>query len=251
MNRSPLPYPMHRDADAGGAADLQTDIMRFMAILSLCLVAVFALVQSIPLAPVTNERAIPAAPAASASKASPETVAPDHGATKTPPERLPEPAPTEAMTVSSPTEIQAPIAAPESPVDPEPVDPEPVDTPPAEEGFTLRFASDLALTRLVARNEIGLYAVGQDKSLRMSVSRGQFSFWPASVPNQFHEMDPRTVPAEVTDALRRSGALTADASVKWGVTLPTNMRRQLDGYLAEHTGGSLVIEPDGTLELDP
>ena len=37
--------------DAGGAADLQTDVMRFMAILSLCLVAIFALVQSIPLTP--------------------------------------------------------------------------------------------------------------------------------------------------------------------------------------------------------
>ena len=54
MNRSPLFYPLNRgaDADAGGAADLQTDVMRFMAILSLCLVAIFALVQSIPLAPV-------------------------------------------------------------------------------------------------------------------------------------------------------------------------------------------------------
>ena len=52
MTRSPLFYPMHRgDTDAGGAADLQTDIMRFMAILALCLVAIFALVQSIPLVP--------------------------------------------------------------------------------------------------------------------------------------------------------------------------------------------------------
>ena len=51
--RSPLFYPLNRgmDAEAGGAADLQTDVMRFMAILSLCLVAIFALVQSIPLAP--------------------------------------------------------------------------------------------------------------------------------------------------------------------------------------------------------
>ena len=53
MSRSPLAYPLVRsvDADSGGAADLQTDVMRFMAILALCLVAIFALVQSIPLAP--------------------------------------------------------------------------------------------------------------------------------------------------------------------------------------------------------
>ena len=59
--RSPLAYPLNRsaDMDGGGAADLQTDIMRFMAILSLCLVAIFALVQSIPLTPT----AAPPAPA--------------------------------------------------------------------------------------------------------------------------------------------------------------------------------------------
>ena len=35
MTRSPLAYPLNRsaDMDVGGAADLQTDIMRFMAIL--------------------------------------------------------------------------------------------------------------------------------------------------------------------------------------------------------------------------
>ena len=50
MNRYSLSYPMNRgmDAEAGGAADLQTDVMRFMAIISMCLVAIFALVQSIP-----------------------------------------------------------------------------------------------------------------------------------------------------------------------------------------------------------
>ena len=37
MNRSPLFYALGRgmDADAGGTADLQTDVMRFMAIISI------------------------------------------------------------------------------------------------------------------------------------------------------------------------------------------------------------------------
>ncbi|MCH7898310.1 MAG: hypothetical protein IIC62_03070, partial [Proteobacteria bacterium] len=50
MNHSPLAYPLTRgiNGDSGGAADLQTDIMRFMAILGLCLVAIFSLVQSLP-----------------------------------------------------------------------------------------------------------------------------------------------------------------------------------------------------------
>ncbi len=61
MTRSPLFYPLSRgmDSEAGGVADLQTDVMRFMAILALCLVAIFALVQSIPVSTVAPE--IPAA----------------------------------------------------------------------------------------------------------------------------------------------------------------------------------------------
>ena len=88
MNRSPLFYPMNRgmDADAGGAADLQTDVMRFMAILAFCLVAIFALVQAIPVessgqappAPVA-EKPDPApaqAPAAATAGSPAETPAP-------------------------------------------------------------------------------------------------------------------------------------------------------------------------------
>ena len=127
---------------------------------------------------------------------------------------------------------------------------------PTREGFTLRFESDTALTRLVARNEIGLYAITDDKSLRMSVNRGSYSFWPASAPNQYHEMDPATVPADVITALRRAGAKGPDPegsgpNWKWGVTLPSKTQGQLNNYLTEYTGGSLVIEGDGNLRLEP
>ena len=42
------PGGFHLSADS---ESLQADVMRFMAIISMCLVAIFALVQSIPLAP--------------------------------------------------------------------------------------------------------------------------------------------------------------------------------------------------------
>ena len=61
MSRSPLAYPLTRgiDGDSGGAADLQTDVMRFMAILGLCLVAIFALVQSLPMEATPDIEAAP------------------------------------------------------------------------------------------------------------------------------------------------------------------------------------------------
>jgi len=41
------------------------------------------------------------------------------------------------------------------------------------------------------------------------------------------------------------------SDVKWGVTLPPNMRQQLDQFLSETNGGALVISGDGSLRLEP
>lgn len=268
MSRSALSYPLsrHADLDAGGAADLQTDVMRFMAILSLCLVAIFALVQSIPLVPPIHQPE-PVEPAP-IRPAAPEPVA------ESAPEPISEPVPEPAPILPDPPEVvrelpprpayepiqqpitQRPIPQPE-PADPVPLassaapvpDMAPVPAPvePEQEGFTLRFESDLALRRLVARDEIGLYAIRQEEAQRMSVNRGALSFWSASVPGQFHEMDQATVPGEVVTALRRSGT---SGNVKWGVTLPSRLSSQLNRFLSENPGGALIIGGDGRMRLE-
>ena len=270
MTRSPLFYPMHRgDTEAGGAADLQTDIMRFMAILALCLVAIFALVQSIPL--------IPEAPTQS-----PVTAAP-------PPLLVPEPEPVEVEPlpqvpdVTPPPLVEQPVevvrlkrpkwtssfvpqqSASSPPVTKPPAreeEPEPKEmtsppiTPPATptapakrtEGWSLRFESDHALTRLVAAGKVGLYAIGDGRAQRMTVSESRISFWDASTPNAFHEMEMSTVPLPVIDALARSGIDTT--GIDWGVTLPGKLREQLDALMRDHSNGALVIGLDGELRLE-
>ncbi len=239
MMRSPLFYPLNRgmDAEGGGIADLQTDVMRFMAILSLCLVAIFALVQSIPLAPSSEDLAPVADPTEIKiveipveQPTSPKpvvTAAREIKLTRPQPQKLPPP-PAQA------------IAA---------VEAAPVEADPPQEGFTLRFEDDNALTRLVARNEVGLYAIFPEKSFRMNINRGQMSFWPASVPRQFHEMDASTVPNPVIEAFKRSnGSRVVD--LRWGVTIPSGTARQLDQYLHETSGGALIIDADGDLRLE-
>jgi hypothetical protein len=221
------------DSEAGGAADLQTDVMRFMAILAICLVAIFALVQSIPLDTTVPEAVV--------SPPEPKTV-PTPVVTPAPrPEPEPEP---ETVVVTRP----APIVEPEPPAEPA-AEPEPR-APPPREGFTLQFETDLALTRLAARNEVSLYAIGGDKSLRMSVNRGRLSFWPASTPNKFYEMEVSTVPEDVLAAYRRTSPENAQ-DVKWGVTLPTRTQQQLNDFLESADGGSLFIGANGDLRLEP
>jgi hypothetical protein len=255
MSRSPLAYPLVRSADAevGGAADLQTDVMRFMAILALCLVAIFALVQAIPLAPVEpapvpESRAEPepvaapaeVAPAPPADTAPPAPEQTHENVVLTRPKWVPKYEPAVAVAPEAvpdevpeavPDEVQKEVAATEAP------------PPPTESGFTLRFASDSALMRAVAAHDVGVYAIASGRALRMTVSESRISFWEASTPNEFHEMAANTVPAAVVDALSRAGP---DAgSVAWGVTLPGGLRGELDTLMQEHEGGLLVIGANG------
>jgi hypothetical protein len=238
VSRSMLSYPMHRgDTDAGGAADLQTDIMRFMAILALCLVAIFALVQSIPL--------VPEAPSQSPAAAAPPPVA---RAVPTPP--VPQPT-AEPQPVPEP-QIEKPAAPARAAPTPAAVAGQAAAAPvevARDEGFTLRFESDLALTRLVAAGKVGLYAISDGRARRMTVRDSRISFWDASAPNQYHEMEAGTVPRPVVDALSRSGVDTA--SIGWGVTLPGTLQKQLDSLVRGNAGGALVIGGDGELRLEP
>mgnify|MGYP001825956241 FL=1 len=226
MSRSPFSYPLSRsvDGEAGGVADLQTDVMRFMAILAICLVAIFALVQSIPL------DTVPAEPMPT-QQAESEPV----------PTPVPEPVP---------DPIPEPVAEPIPPIVEARTPAAPVQAPTPREGFTLQFETDLALTRLTARNEVALYAIGRDKSLRMSVNRGRLSFWPASTPNQFFEMETSTVPDDVVQAFLRTAPGDTD-EVQWGVTLPPSLQEQLNGFLESADGGALLISADGQLRLEP
>jgi len=104
------------------------------------------------------------------------------------------------------------------------------------------------LARLVAASQIGLYAISGQRARRMAVSESRISFWDASMPGSFHEMDSSTVPQPVLDALARTGV---DAkSVSWGVTLPGKLKGQLDKLTHEHRGGSLVIGTNGNIQME-
>ncbi len=248
MTRSVLAYPLNRgaDMDVGGAADLQTDVMRFMAIISLCLVAIFALVQSMPVTPVAVPTVVKPSPPEQRLEPVPETFA-----EATPkPDAVVEPV---AQEVAASVTLTRPKWTPKYQPKPTPKStPTPTVTPehPVEklDGFTLRFESDAALTRLVAASQVGVYAIDNDIARRMMVSESRISFWDASVPNSFHEMQSSTVPRAVVDALTRSGVDTD--GVSWGVTLPGKLKGQLDQLMQEYRGGSLLIGINGDLRLE-
>ncbi len=197
MMRSPFAYPLNRysDMDGGSAADLQTDIMRFMAILSLCLMAIFALVQSVPLTPAAETIVEPAGNAV----------------------------------------VEPVVAHAEKPLE-------------NSAGISLRFASDAALMRLVAAGQIGLYAMEANRAQRMTVRDSRISFWDASTPQAFHEMEATTVPDGVVDAFTRTA--TDAETVRWGVTLPGKLSTQLQTLMQQHDSGALVIDANGDIRWE-
>jgi hypothetical protein len=136
----------------------------------------------------------------------------------------------------APAEDIQPAAAPSVPAQPE------------AEGFTLRFASDAALMRAVAAHKVGVYAIEPGRARRMAVSESRVSFWDASTPNSFHEMEPGTVPNAVVTALTRTG--TEVAAVNWGVTLPGRMTAQLEALMEQHRGGALIIGAGGDIHWE-
>jgi hypothetical protein len=223
------------DSEAGGAADLQTDVMRFMAILSLCLMVIFAVVQSVPVESIPA----PAPP-------EPEVVVQTESKIELPP-----PIKKHRVVEVPSRPLEPPVQPPEKTVA-VPV-PQPAGAPPpadTHEGFTLRFETDQALTQLVSRNEIGLYAITSGNALRMTINRDKAEFWSASLPKRFHEMDVATVPESVVRALQKSTNISTEPT-KWGVTLPTVMSAKLNTYMQEYRGGALVIGADGILRMEP
>lgn len=205
-----------------------------MAILSLCLMVIFAVVQSVPVETIPE----PALPTEQ------EVVVQSESKLETP-----APGETKQVVVESPKPLEPPTSTPVQTVrapTPQPSqDPAPTDV---QEGFTLRFETDLALTQLVSRNEIGLYAITAGKALRMTINQDKAEFWSASLPKRFHEMDTATVPDSVVRALQNS--TNSSASAQWGVTLPTVMSAKLNTYMQDYRGGSLVIGADGILRME-
>lgn len=249
----------------GGMEHLETDVMRFMAILAFCLVAIFALVQSVPEQVAKRTKEVPDTgslvsqqPAEPIPAAPPEPV-PEPVAEAEPqprPEPAPQPAPEPepvAATTPEPRLEASPRPSPEPLPRPAP-EPPPETGPPVapaepQPGFSLRFDSDTALVGLVERREVALYAFARDRVWRFMMVDGRPAFRTAAAPDQVHEMTPQTVPAAVLDTLRRS-AVVPPGGVRWGVTLPPTTAAALGRVIATSDGGELVIDADGFLRLE-
>lgn len=134
--------------------------------------------------------------------------------------------------------------------------PEPVARPvPEKRGFTLRFASDAALDRLVAADRVILYGMLDKQAWRLSMPAGRSTATPITFPEWFHEMSAATVPAHYLRSLQAQADGPVRSGVVWGVQLPAAAKAGISALLQEQQergqqGGVLVIRADGQVTLE-
>jgi hypothetical protein len=199
---------------------LQTDVMRFVAILGLCLAAIFSLVQRASLEqppPVINSVS---------------------------PVRAPAPTPRSDTPIVRAPVSKAPARESPAPAKPIPEAAEPSTPADSQLGFSLEFASAADLMALLENGQIQLYAE-LDGQFWSADPRGRFTL--VEAPSSYYRMDPATVPGALIGSLQRS---TAAVDAIWGVVLSPAIVEQMTRHTNATEGGNLVILRSGHVQLE-
>lgn len=202
----------------GGTGELlQADVMRFMAIIAFCLIAILALVRNADPAPVREAEEPLTRPM--------------------PPKPMPAPKP-----AASPVQAEEPAPTPATP--PPAATAAPAAAPPEEASLSLRFASDRDFLRLVSSGGVRLFALEGERVLAVDP---QLRAAPATLPGPVHELLPETVPELLTRAID-SGPAQAR---RWAVALPARTAGQIRHYVQQGATGVLVIDRFGEVRHVP
>jgi hypothetical protein len=268
----------HRQLNTAG---LEADVMRFMAIIAFCLIAMMALVKDVnPQIEMESESASPEHPEVAARAEAPPAPKPDP---EPDPERQPDPA--EQITVSKvivqekpvpevpdvkpPVSRSATIKAPLAPVPvPEPVaapipdksiakvqstpitlkkqvveEQTPQDSEPESESLTFRFDSDKTFLHLIATDRLQLYAHTAEGFLVMD---DRFNIIESRPSGELFEVMAQSIPVKIKSIFNR-----INTSPVYLVALPAETRRDLTKFLGTRgensTTGVLIIHRNGRI----
>ncbi len=239
---------------------LQTDVMRFMAIIGFCLVAIFALVRN------TDARTSVPNPQAVVSPEAERVQPPVAPVATVTTIELPEPAPEivpPPVFEQSPAPVRSPAPVTTAPAAAPPVSANPV---PAleEQSLSLGFTSDADFLRLVGAGTIELFVMDNDATvdtiLRFDAQHPPHGFIPSGAPGQFYELLPGTIPETITNALARrlrssgTGGAIGEVAMRmltWGVTLPPALERNIAEHRKQHSHGTLLIDRNAGIRHVP
>ena len=211
---------------------LQADVMRFMAIIAFCLIAILALVRDAEPPPAEAERvAIASAPVVTQPIPEPQTLVTRALAV--------EPVVPEATHNSDVRAVSAGgAAAGGAAAAKERASARAM--PQKTEGLTLQFASDGDFLRLISRGDVTVFAYRED--IVWALGR-DYVFRNARAPEHVYELELRTIPLLVSDAFARDH--TTPNGFTWGVSLPRRIESQIQSYIQRVKQGVLLIDRYG------
>lgn len=229
---------------------LQTDVMRFMAIIAFCLIAILALVKNAPPPETETVANVPEPPVVEPVPA-PEPVV---VRVRAPP--LPEPVVREriadskvpvgaasAANAAAPQTNRSRLRRPQlKPLLRQRVaaEAEAAPTDRELEGLSLRFASEGDFLRLISRGDVTVFAYRDDAVWGLS---RDYVFRNTRAPKQIYELEPNTIPQLVSDAFLRNHA--SPSNFTWGVSLPRRIESQIQSYIQRVENGVLLIDRFG------
>ena len=239
---------------------LQADVMRFMAIIAFCLIAILALVRNVEAPQVQQPQTTKPLPAPVALPRwqepieKPEPKITHREVQRVVPAPLLEPAAVVTQSLQIPAIEPVPVSKPVS--DPiavsAPVESVPEQQPAApavpplnsqnveDEGLTLRFASDGDFLRLIAKGAILVYAYNESGVFAL---QPDYQFLPSAAPGQVYQLMEQTVPTLILDAFERTQSDAAPFT--WAIAIPPAIRNQIENHMASVRSGQLVINRYG------
>ena len=241
-----------RTSAAIDGESLQADVMRFMAIIAFCLVAIMALVRdAVPLNESAQISPAESSPVVKQIAPAPQRVSPKPKIDKppVPPFALPEPIRSEPVR-SEPVRIEPvvaelpsepPVATPEIP------DRQIVESAPSysveEPGLSLRFGSDQDFLRLIAKGSVDVFLFDAQNVYQLE---NDYSFERSTAPGELYELMPETIPHAIKASANNA---VGDSTVfSWGVVMPERISRRIAALVAVERTGQLVINRYGEVQ---
>lgn len=116
-----------------------------------------------------------------------------------------------------------------------------------QQGFSLNFASDTTLLKLIASKKVELYFLNKKQTYKVLVRQQHARFIKSKPPVRVYDMAPQTLPKMIRQQFKKAFPGHADQSVRWGVVLNSGMENQIRRLMRENKGGSLEIQDHGAV----
>jgi len=270
------PLPHHQSFADDQTEALQADVMRFMAILGLCLMAIFSIVQSLPFQVVDKNINTVTAAEISQNKSTVKQLADEiedlksslinqqqsfkstieyyikedkkishqlevkkkHATKKL--ASLNKSIKSQQKKLNSINDLLQQNKAIKSTTS--------IKTKPLnnKKGFSLRFASNHALLNQLRKNVIEIYMLKNKRSWKIHPVSGTWKAKDSVFPKQYYEMNEQTVPSALIQLAQTQNL----NNVTWAVKLPQSIVFQLNPLMKQLPSGVLIIDQYGQVSIE-